>query len=185
MKVLVVYRSKTGFTKKYAEWIAQDLGAEAVPVERARGMSLDAYDTVVFGGSLHAVGINGVKFVKNNPARFSGKRLAVFAVGASPVREETVARVRGANFTPEQVARMGFFYFRGGFDMSKQGLIDRLLMSMLRSSLESKRRKNQTLSEDEKGMLAAYDAPLDFTDRAAIAPLVAYVRGASKETSGT
>lgn len=31
-------------------------------------------------------------------------------------------------------------------------------------------------SMEEKGLLAAYDRPVDFTDRAALAPLIAWCR---------
>ena len=32
-KAIVIYTSKRGSTKQYAEWIAEDLGCEAVPFE--------------------------------------------------------------------------------------------------------------------------------------------------------
>jgi flavodoxin len=33
MRVLVVYKSITGFTKKYAEWISKELNADCVPLD--------------------------------------------------------------------------------------------------------------------------------------------------------
>ena len=33
MKILVTYKSKTGFTKKYAEWISNELNAELKDVK--------------------------------------------------------------------------------------------------------------------------------------------------------
>lgn len=39
MRAVVVYASQTGFTRRYAEWIAEELGGEAVPVERADGVA--------------------------------------------------------------------------------------------------------------------------------------------------
>lgn len=50
MRAVVVYASQTGFTRRYAEWIAEELGGEAVPVERADGIDAGSYDAVVFGG---------------------------------------------------------------------------------------------------------------------------------------
>ena len=34
MSTIVVYQSETGFTKKYAEWIAEALDCEAVPFKK-------------------------------------------------------------------------------------------------------------------------------------------------------
>ena len=44
MRAVVVYASQTGFTRRYAEWIAEELGGEAVPVERADGIDAGSYD---------------------------------------------------------------------------------------------------------------------------------------------
>jgi menaquinone-dependent protoporphyrinogen IX oxidase len=54
-KTIVLYESKTGFTRKYAEWIAEELDAELFPLQEAR-RSIDAaklqdYDAVIFGGN--------------------------------------------------------------------------------------------------------------------------------------
>jgi len=56
-KTIVLYNSKTGYTKKYAEWIASELGAE---ISDQRDFNLQRYkefDNIIFGGSLHAIGI--------------------------------------------------------------------------------------------------------------------------------
>ena len=45
-----------------------------------------------------------------------------------------------------------------------------MLKKMLLKRPESER------STEEKGLLAAYDRPVDFTDRAALAPLIAWCR---------
>jgi hypothetical protein len=42
---------------------------------------LTTYDTLVYYGSLHAVGINGVKFISKNINKLKNKRLVVFASG--------------------------------------------------------------------------------------------------------
>ena len=36
MKILVIYNSQTGFTKKYAEWISQESGAECLDFKQAK-----------------------------------------------------------------------------------------------------------------------------------------------------
>jgi len=115
MKTLVLYKTSSGFTRKYAEWIAEELSADIFDVAKFDANKLDDYDNVVYGGSLHAVGIIGVKFITKNLDRLKGKKLAVFATGASPVREEVIREVRDKNFTQEQQKYIRFFYLRGGF----------------------------------------------------------------------
>ena len=49
MKSIVIYNSQTGFTKKYADWITEAAGCEAVPLKKVRKVKLAEYDAIVFG----------------------------------------------------------------------------------------------------------------------------------------
>lgn len=171
MKIVVIYKSKTGFTKKYAEWIANKLSADIFEVSKVNINMLSPYDTVIYGGSLYAVGITGIKFITQNLDKLKSKKLVVYATGASPVRDETITEIKNKNFTPEQQKHIRFFYFRGGFDYSKLNLFDKMLMSLLKLKIKSKK----DLTPDEKGMLAIYDKPVDFTREKIIDELINYV----------
>ncbi len=172
MKSAVVYKSKTGFTKKYAEWIAQALQADVFEAsDKITGNMLAPYDNVIFGGSLHAVGINGVKHIMRNLDGLKGKKVVIFATGASPSREGALNEVKNKNFTAEQQKCIRFFYLRGGFDYSKLKPADRVLMTLLKWKLKMKRE----LTPDERGMLAAYDTPVDFTNKKYIDEIVSYI----------
>lgn len=173
MKAIVIYTSTTGFTKRYAEWIAQALAADIVQARKLRPESLSVYDTVIYGGSLHAVGIRGIKVLKKNFARLDGKRVIVFAVGATPASADVPEEVINANFSPGERARIRFFYLRGGFDYSKLGLADKLLMNLLKLKIKGKKER----TPDEKGMLAAYARPVDFRKKDSIKDLVACAAG--------
>jgi menaquinone-dependent protoporphyrinogen IX oxidase len=172
MKTIVVYRSKSGFVKKYAEWIAAELSADLLEASRVTIHQLMAYDTVIYGGGLYAVGINGVKLITQNLDKLNGKKVIVFASGATPPREEALTEVRNKNFSPEELKRIRFFYFRGGFDYHKLKPVDKMLMNLLKWIL--KRKKN--LTADERGMLEVYDHPADFTQKKNIDELIQYVR---------
>ncbi|MFR9168267.1 MAG: flavodoxin domain-containing protein, partial [Gordonibacter urolithinfaciens] len=84
MSAIVVYASQTGFTRRYAEWIAEELGCGAVPVERADAIDAGACDVIVFGGWLHAGGLVGKKWLARTRAAHPGTPFVAFAVGATP-----------------------------------------------------------------------------------------------------
>ena len=50
MKRIVVYQSGTGFTAKYADWIAKDLGCEAKEYKHVNPGELAGFDMVIYGG---------------------------------------------------------------------------------------------------------------------------------------
>jgi menaquinone-dependent protoporphyrinogen IX oxidase len=172
LKNIVIYKSKSGFVKKYAEWIAAELAADLFEASEVTIDKLAAYDTVIYGGGLYAVGINGVKFITRNLDKLKGKKVVVFASGATPPREEAIHEVRNRNFSVEQQQRIRFFYLRGGFDYDKLKPVDKVLMTLMKWKLKGKKE----LVADERGMLAAYDHPADFTRKKNIDELIAYVR---------
>lgn len=173
MKTVVIYKSKTGYTKRYAEWIAEDLSADIFDASKIPVNMLTAYDTVIYGGSLYAVGIYGVKLITKNIDKLKHKKVVVFATGASPSRENVINEVRDKNFTPEQQKYIKFFYLRGGFNYSKLNPFDKVLMTLLKWKIKSK--EKDKLTADEIGMLAVYDKPVDFTKKNNIDELINYV----------
>lgn len=60
MKTVVVYKSKSGFTKKYAEWLAEKLPADIFEASQITAEAMTAYDTVIYGAGLYAGGINEI-----------------------------------------------------------------------------------------------------------------------------
>ena len=47
MSIAVVYNTVTGFSRTYAEWIAQDLEADLLSWDEAKGVNLAEYRLVV------------------------------------------------------------------------------------------------------------------------------------------
>jgi hypothetical protein len=60
---------------------------------------------------------------------------------------------------------------RGGFDYDKLQPVDKVLMKMMKFMLK----KKKEMTADERGMLNAYDTPVDFTRKKNIEELIAYV----------
>jgi len=172
MKYLVVYKSKTGFTEKYAQWIAKELSADIYTYQEINKENFKDYDVIIYGGNLHAVGIEGIRLIKDNLDELQEKRIIVFAVGATPFRKDTVEEIKHNNFSGEQLEKIQVFYLRGGFNYNKLPLIDKFLMKLLQLKLKRKK----SLTADEKGMLNAYNKPVDFTRRENIDDIIFFIR---------
>ena len=54
MKILVTYKSKTGFTKKYAEMIAKEVDGCLVEFKKMTAEKMSEFDVVVYGGGIYA-----------------------------------------------------------------------------------------------------------------------------------
>lgn len=161
MKTVVIYKSKSGYTKKYAEWIAEEIKCDIKENKNLKLSDIQDYDTIIYGGGLYATMINGIDLIKKNFQELKGKNIIVYATGSNPGRAEEMNKVWEATFTEEQRNVIHKFYLRGGFDYSNLSFGNKILMSMLKKKLQSE--KNPT--EDEKDLLKAYDEPIDFTNK--------------------
>lgn len=175
-KTVVLYRSISGFTQRYAEWIAEELEANLVDIRRFSAGKFPEYDVIVFGGSLHAVGINGIKIIKENLSTLADKKIVVFAVGASPPKQNVEEEIKKANFSAEMQKSIILFYLRGGFDYNKLYRSNKISMTLYKARLSAK--KNKTV--DEKEMLDVYSKPVDFTKKENIEDIIGYIKSFDK-----
>ena len=54
MSTIVIYKTKYGSTKTYADWIAEELVCESVDAKSVKIEDLEKYDTIVYRGGLYA-----------------------------------------------------------------------------------------------------------------------------------
>ena len=79
--VLVVYKSRYGATERYAKWIAEALGCEALPLKQVTTAVLLKYRMLIFGGGLYMGRINGVAALTRRFQELKDKTLFVFTAG--------------------------------------------------------------------------------------------------------
>lgn len=173
-KCVVVYESKYGTTKKYAEWIAADLEADLFERKAITAEALTGYDVIVYGGGLYAGGVSGLSFIIKNFDKIKDKRILLFTCGlGDPNVFENVESVRkrlAKAMPPEMQKIVEIYHLRGGMDYSTLSFVHRSMMSMVQKSVAKKDPK--TLTEEDVQMLETYGKAVDFTDRATIKPLV-------------
>ena len=158
MKGIILYKSKYGATKQYAEWIAERTGFPCVRTEDADIRTVSEYDTVILGGGVYASGIAGLSFLKKNIGQLKGKKILVFCCGASPYEQEAFEAAMRHNMKDE-LAGIPCFYCRGAFDMGGMTFADRTLCRMLRKAVSKKSPEDyaawekglMAVGEDEKG----------------------------------
>lgn len=169
--VVVIYKTKTGFTENYAHWIAEALDCEAYPLENVNMVDLSDYDLIILGGGIRAGRIGGIGFVKKIQKLLPNTRLIIFATGATPATEAAeIERFRMDNLPPD--SNLPFFYFQSGFNYQKMRGFDRVLVNLARRIMAARRNKEGPQNE----ILSAIEHSFDRSSRKAIEPLVRYVR---------
>lgn len=143
MKTVVIYNSQTGFTERYARWIAEETGADCFQLADAKKKDLSGYDAIVFGGWAIAGGISKLKWFKANMNQWSGKKLVAFCTGAGPMVNPEIGPAMRKNFTDDQWAKVKVFYLSGGLNYEKMSATSRMLMKMFVSSLKAQKEKTE------------------------------------------
>jgi menaquinone-dependent protoporphyrinogen IX oxidase len=172
-KVAVLYQSRYGTAKQYAEWIAEETGGTLFALPKVKLADLESYDTIVIGGGIYASSILGISFLKKNFACLSGKRLIAFSVGASFDSRKNTDAIRNHNLTPEMQKTVRFFHLRGGLFYGKMSALDRTGMKLMVGML--KKKPEDLWDEETRGMIETYGKDTSFLDRASIAPILAAV----------
>ena len=163
---VVIYCSKTGFSEKYARWLAEELGCCAVPYGERRGLKLAAFETVILIGGLYAGNMAGLGWLKKQLPHLAGKRIAAVAVGCAPVDTpslpESMEKLFGG--TPE----IRGFYCQGGLAYDRMGPVHRMMMAALRASLRGK--------PENAAMLEGISRSFDGTRRGNLAEVIAWAK---------
>lgn len=173
MKVIVVYKSKTGFTKRYAEWISKELKCEISNYKNLNGFSLENYDFVIYGSRMYAGKVDGLKDMKKMFVNNEGAKLIVFATGATPCEvKDTIDTAWKANFSEQELEIIPHFYMQSGLNYEKMSIGDRLIMKLFAKILSSKKDK----SKEDDGCQQAIVESHDISSKEYIEPLVRFVK---------
>ena len=117
MKTLILYTSKTGNTKAYAEDIGRQVSATVAPLKGFRAKKMLDYDTIVFGGWVQGGTIKGLDKFLSNYKSIEKKNVIVFSVGMSIPSSDARSLMIEQNLLDMYHVR--YYQFRGSFDMKK------------------------------------------------------------------
>lgn len=169
--IAIVAHSKYGYTEKYARWLGEMLQTEQVAINPKDNRWLSA-DVILFGGSIHAGKIRGMRQLQQNLALLKEKKVAVFAVGATPVSDAMIQTVKEKNWKPG-MEHMPCFVLRGGMDCGRMTWIDRTLIGMMRRMI--KKRPADQREDWETALLQCGNRPVDFTHKESLQPLITWL----------
>ena len=175
MNTVVVYKSKYGSTKKYAEWIAEVLKCDIFDMKNITVDFLLIYDVIIYGGGLYAEIINGLYIITKNFDKFKDKKIVVFTTGITPldVRDYYDKLVYEKNFKTEETRKIKVFNFLGKMILEELSPVHRTAIKGLKKIMSLK--ENPT--DMEKLLIKLCDANGDFSDKEAIFELIKYVKG--------
>lgn len=172
-KILIIYKSSTGFTKRYAKELAKEVNGKLAAYQSASPELMSGYEVIVFGSRAHAGRIDGYKRIKEMYKKSDAKKFALFATGAMPATAEgTIAKFWAQNLPGNELQKVPHFYLPGGLCYEKMPLSDRLMMKAAMAMVKKKKNKTAEDLEMERAMASSYD----ISDLSYLKPLISLLK---------
>ena len=150
-KVQIIYSSRYGSAKRYAEKLGSLAGADVRSADTIT--SLPEADTIVYIAGIYAGGMRGLK-------RLFGPSLME--------TRKTILTVAERQLPLALFSASDFFHLRGSIDYSKLSLAHSIMMKLMKAQLKGKK----NLDDTDKAFLETYGQKVDFTDFSTLSPIV-------------
>ena len=166
---IIIYGSRYGSTKRYAERLAEITGLKAVFFKDVK--SVVGYDRIVYLGALCAGGVMGLK--KTVAHLSSSQELIVATVGlADPTDIGNINHIRGC--LKKQVPASHYdeskiFHLRGAIDYTRLSLKHRIMMKLLYSKVTKIPEAER--NAEVRALIATYGKQVDFVNLDTLEPI--------------
>ena len=94
---IIIYSSQTGFTKRYAELMAEQLNFDIKPIQKANLFRVSCYPVIMYGGGLHHNRIDAIKGLMDGFEYLGDQSMIIFSVGLSSVNEDIIRDIKRRN----------------------------------------------------------------------------------------
>ena len=172
MKSVILYGSRYGSARRYAQELSKQTDIPAVSYQEAPPLS--KLETIVYIGALYAGGVLGLTKTLRRQSFGEHQRLVIVTVGlADPDILQNRENIRNAlqKQIPAQLyGRAAVFHLRGAIDYQALSLGHRTMMALLHRSLQKK--PAEEWSEEDKAVMETYGKQADFVDFASLRPII-------------
>lgn len=156
-KAILIYTSKRGSTKQYAEWIAEDIrtfaDCDLVEFSDSKNFDLYEYDLIIYGGWIRGSGIVNFDVFRKRIAAELLEKMIVFGVGVANPTPENYMQVWSLNIgkkDPKNIHKAILYILDGRYDPEQVTGFDGFLMKICKKVLSSGSIKD---AEDDAAMM--------------------------------
>ena len=166
-EITIVYSSKYGSTKEYAQELHRRRGGKLLPIKHFNAKKVET-NVVVFFAPIYAFGLLNLSVLERSITRLRNKKVAVFCVGASPYKPKEFRRLYRKNFDGP-LKDIPAFYGRGAWQLEKMTSRDKLMLKLVRQKIKTKTKSKMAPWEEE--FLSFYKKSWNWVDFSYLDPV--------------
>ena len=172
MKSVILYGSRYGSARRYAQELSKQTGIPAVSYQEVPLLSEP--ETVVYIGALYAGGVLGLTKTLRGQSLGEHQRLVIVTVGLAdpdiPQNRENIRNALQKQIPAGSYDRAVIFHLRGAIDYHELSFVHRTMMALLHRSLQKK--PAEEWSEEDRALMETYGKQADFVDFASLRPII-------------
>ncbi len=130
IRILIVYQSKYGSTKQYAEWIRKESNGDLVNIENGDKPDPAGYDIIIIGGSVRIGKIVIAPFIEDHWSVLKGKSVILFTTSGTPPRHPRIQSIYEKSLPEEIRKEIKYFPLHGRISGENLTLWDKFLMAI-------------------------------------------------------
>lgn len=173
MKNLIVYGSKYGSSKKYAERLSELTGIYLADYKEVK--DLKVYDNVIYLGGIYASKVRGLKKISKKMKDDARLILVTVSLGNPNTNESIKENIRTANkklLKKPLLDKLKFFHLVGSMDYPNLKRFDRAVVSFVFRMLK----KQNIQGPDAERMIAASEGKVLELDYSSLEKIINYLK---------
>ena len=161
---IIIYGSKYGTAKQYAEELSKRTNIEAKTYQNIK--DINKYKVIIYIGALYAGGVLGMSKTFKNLSNIKDKKIVIATVGLSdPTDIENINVIKNSmkrQLSNEIYNNAFIYHLRGGIDYSKLNFAHKTMMNLLYKKAKKLPEKKKTA--EVKAMIDTYNKKVNFVD---------------------
>lgn len=144
----ILYKSKYGSTRQYAEWLSQTLHLPILDINKVSEESVTLHDFFIIGSPMYIGKLMAANWLRRHEGILKNKKIFLFIVCGTPVsKERRIAQILGENLPQTLKKNCIVSFLPGRIVKSKLSWIDRLMLK-IGSKLEKDPKVRKSMTED-------------------------------------
>ena len=161
-KIAIVYSSKYGHTKQYADWLKEDVDADVIDISKFNITQMLAYKLVIFACGIYGDKLSVMDFVKKNVTAIPVQKTMIMAVGwYTNDSKEAAEKLINDNYPPEFKGKVPIYVINSGLNKKQVSKMDSVKLVAAKLAIE----KKDGRSNDDINALGILNGYSDYTSK--------------------
>jgi menaquinone-dependent protoporphyrinogen IX oxidase len=130
MRGIILYMSKKGSTKQYADWISEETGFPTIDLKNINKPDLKHIDIIIIGSWILAARMVAHGWIKKNWSKISDKNVIIFSVGGDEPNDELKKKYMDSSLPEDAKDRISFYTYQGRFRQEDQNVFLRGMLNL-------------------------------------------------------